>query len=127
MIFAGFERRNEELAPLKVFFWRWIKFFCVGLGMIGTVLFMGVLGYRLIAGFGWMDSILEASMILGGMGPINGEHLYTPCAKLFASAYALFSGLLFISAVGVILSPIMHRLLHQFHLDKADSESSKDS
>ena len=125
MIFGSFERRHEKLAPLDVFLWRLARFFCFGLGMIGVALFIGIAGYHWLAGFGWLNSILEASMILGGMGPVNSDHLTTPCSKLFASGYALFSGLIFIAAMSVILSPVMHRFVHTFNLDKDPAKGPK--
>ena len=79
-----------------------------------------IIGYHRIAEFDWVDSILEASMILGGMGPINP--LTTPGAKLFASGYALFSGLAFIAIMGIVLAPVTHRMLHKFHIDEEDLE-----
>jgi hypothetical protein len=63
----------------------------------------------------WIDATLNASMILGGMGPVNS--LNTEGGKLFASAYALFSGVVFIGIMGIILAPFAHRLLHTFHLE----------
>ena len=90
--------------------------------MVGIALFIGISGYHWIAGFGWIDSILEASMILGGMGPINP--LSTNGAKLFAAGYALFSGLVFIAVMGVVLAPVLHRVMHKFHLDKETSAPS---
>lgn len=77
---------------------------------------IGVLGYHWIAGLGWVDSLLNASMILGGMGPV--DPLTTDAAKIFASLYALFSGLAFIGVASVIVAPFIHRLLHRFHLDR---------
>ncbi len=71
--------------------------------------------------YDWVDALLEASMILGGMGPINS--LSTTGAKLFASAYALFSGLIFIAIMGIILAPVTHRMLHKFHIDENDLKS----
>ena len=88
----------------------------IALGLIAVALAIGVIGYHCLAGFGWIDSLLEASMILGGMGPIN--QLTTNSAKIFASLYALFSGLMFIGIMGVVLSPIVHRFLHKFHVDE---------
>jgi len=105
-----------------VFAWRVMMFFGLALGVIGVALGIGVLGYHYIAGFAWVDSILNASMILGGMGPM-GE-LKGDAAKLFASAYALFSGLIFISVTGIMLAPVAHRALHVFHLDNNDHEPS---
>lgn len=90
----------------------------VAAGLIFVALLLGILGYHFIAGFDCIDSILEASMILGGMGPINP--LPSPEAKLFAAAYALFSGLVFIAIMGILLSPVTHRMLHKFHIDEND-------
>jgi len=87
----------------------------IALGMIAVALSIGISGYHWIAGFNWIDSLVEASMILGGMGPVNP--LTTDGAKVFASLYALFSGLVFIGIMGVILTPAAHRLLHKFHLE----------
>lgn len=82
----------------------------------GVVLFLGIAGYHGIAGLGWVDSLLEASMILGGMGPVS--QFMTTGAKIFASAYALFSGLVFIALIGIVLAPVVHRMLHKFHADE---------
>lgn len=79
---------------------------------------IGIAGYHYIAGFNWIDSLLEASMILGGMGPI--KELPNETAKIFASIYALFSGVIFIALMGIILSPVAHRVLHKFHIDEDD-------
>ena len=80
-----------------------------------VALFVGIAGYHWIAGLKWVDALLDASMILGGMGPVTP--LTTNAAKVFASAYALFSGLVFIAVMGIVLSPIVHRVLHKFHVD----------
>lgn len=86
--------------------------------MIGLSLLLGVLGYHFIAGFGWVDSLLDASMILSGMGPV--KNLDSDAAKVFASCYALFSGVVFISATGILLAPMFHRVLHRFHIEQKD-------
>ena len=77
---------------------------------------IGVLGYHLLGGLGWVDSLLNASMILGGMGPV--DLLTTPAAKIFASFYALFSGLAFIGVATLLVAPFAHRLIHRFHIDE---------
>jgi hypothetical protein len=87
----------------------------IALGMIAVALSIGISGYHWIAGFKWIDSLLEASMILAGMGPVNS--LPSDGAKLFASIYALFSGLVFIGIMGIVLTPLAHRMLHKFHLE----------
>ena len=113
-----FESRHEQLAPVNVYVRRIIASLTVGLGLIFVALLIGIFGYHLLAGFGWIDSLLEASMILGGMGPVSP--VTTTAAKVFASVYALFSGIVFIALMGIVLSPLAHRMLHRFHLDNAD-------
>ena len=84
---------------------------------------IGVAGYHFIAGLPWIDALLNASMILTGMGPV--DVLRSNAAKVFASLYALFSGVVFISLMGLLLSPIAHRVLHKFHLDEEDMNQKK--
>jgi len=84
--------------------------------MIGG-LGIGVLGYHIFAHLSWIDSLLNASMILAGMGPV-GDPLPTNTAKIFASCYALFSGLAFIGIVSVLLAPFLHRMLHRIHAEE---------
>jgi len=79
---------------------------------------IGVLGYHFFAHLNWIDSLLNASMILGGMGPV--EPLPTNAAKIFASLYALFSGLAFVGIVSVLLAPFVHRMLHRFHAQERE-------
>jgi len=109
-----FEHRGEPLLPLGAFWGRMIGNAFAGLAALAVSLLVGVLGYHTLGRLGWVDSILNASMILGGMGPV--DHLETAAAKLFASAYALFSGVAFIAVVGILLAPVVHRLMHTFHL-----------
>ena len=113
-----FERRHDQLAPRSVFIKRVIAALVAALGLIAVALFIGIASYHFIAGFNWIDSLLEASMILGGMGPI--KELPTDAAKVFASIYALFSGLIFIGVMGIVLSPVAHRIMHKFHVDEKD-------
>ena len=80
---------------------------------------MGVFGYHFFEDIGWIDSLLNASMILGGMGPVT--ELKTDTGKIFASFYALFSGIVFLVTVGIIFAPIVHRFLHRLHIDKKTS------
>ena len=108
-----FEHHNEAVLPQELWFRRiastvWLAFFIIAAALSG-----GVLGYHYIAGLGWVDAILEASMILGGMGAVST--MPNDASKLFASAYALFSGLIFISVTGVVLAPFLHRMMHHFH------------
>jgi hypothetical protein len=115
-----FERKHEKLAPVSVFVRRIaISLITAGV-LVLAALFIGIAGYHWIAGFDFVDSLLEASMILGGMGPVN--QLTSKSAKVFASGYALFSGLIFIAVMGIVFSPIVHRMLHTFHIDDNDLE-----
>ena len=113
-----YERRREQLAPVSVFVKRLFGSVAMALGLIAFVLCLGIGGYHFIAGYNFVDSLLEASMILGGMGPV--KELPSDAAKIFASAYALFSGLIFIGVMGLVLSPVVHRVLHKFHVDEKD-------
>lgn len=110
-----FESKNEPLLPRNLFIRRSLKHLALGGGVIILSLFIGILGYRTIEGMSWMDSLLNASMILGGMGPV-GE-LHTDAGKFFASMYALFSGIIFLVTVGIIIAPLVHRFLHRLHVD----------
>jgi hypothetical protein len=110
------ERRHEPLAPPRVFIRRLLASIGLAMSLIGFSLMVGISGYHWIARLGWMDALLNASMILGGMGPVNT--LDGNGAKLFASIYALYSGLVIIALMGILLTPIAHRMLHRFHLDK---------
>ena len=109
------EKKHERLLPTRRFAWRIAGFAGAAILLIISALCMGVAGYHWIAGFSLIDALLNASMILGGMGPV-GE-LHSPAAKLFASAYALFSGLVFITVAGLLFTPLIHRILHLFHVD----------
>ena len=118
-----FERKHEKLAPPSVFVRRMAASVAIAGILVSATLSIGIAGYHWLAGFGWVDSLLEASMILGGMGPI--QTLPTTGAKIFASGYALFSGLAFIAVMGIILAPITHRMLHKFHIDEADIQKRR--
>jgi len=108
-----FEKKGEPPLPRRAFVWRVVKSFALAVGLVAVALLVGILGYHVLAGFSWVDSLLNASMILGGMGPVGT--LPNDAAKVFASIYALFSGLAFIGIAGIILAPLAHRLIHAFH------------
>lgn len=114
-----YEQRRDQLAPIGVFRTRLMRSGGLCAIIIGVSLAIGVLGYHYIGGLeSWVDCIYNASMILGGMGPV--AELKTDAGKLFASLYALFSGITLLTSVGVLLAPVLHRLLHHFHVDDAD-------
>jgi len=116
-----FEPRTQRLLPRKVFVFRVLRSLALALAILGVSLGLGVFGYHLCAGLSWLDSLLNASMILSGMGPVN--ELDTVAGKLFASFYALFSGVVFITAVALLLAPVFHRFLHKFHLESGSSDA----
>jgi hypothetical protein len=113
-----FERRHDQLAPISIYVQRIIASLGMAAVLILVALSVGLIGYHFLAGFNFVDSLLEASMILGGMGPVR--ELPTDAAKVFASIYALFSGVIFIALMGIILAPVAHRVMHKFHIDEKD-------
>lgn len=111
-----YEHRKEPLLSTAKFLKRVARHWLTGFGVLAFGLGVGILGYHYIAGLSWIDSVLNASMILGGMGPV--DPLRSNAAKIFASFYALFSGLAFIGIVSVLLAPFVHRLLHRVHAEE---------
>ena len=110
-----FEHHKQPLISRKAFAKRVLKSLVLSTTLIVVSLLVGIIGYRMTEGMDWIDSLLNASMILSGMGP--AATLQTSGGKLFASFYALFSGIIFISSAGVIVAPIFHRITHSFHAD----------
>jgi hypothetical protein len=113
-----FERKHQDLLPRRQFLSRLGRHLLISIGIILGSLGIGVLGYWFFESMSLLDAVLNASMILGGMGPVT--KLETVGGKLFASFYALFSAFVFIGVAGVLLSPLIHRILHRFHLDEDD-------
>lgn len=114
-----YEHKKQPLATKKVFYLRLWKNFFFSFFLLSLCLLGGVIGYKLtIPEFDWYDSLLNASMILSGMGPVIDDKLVlSNTAKVFASCYALFSGVMFITIFGIVLSPVAHRFFHKLHLD----------
>lgn len=109
-----FEHVKRPLLNRAAFFQRIARHAIVALTIVGLALGLGILGYHYIGELPWIDALLNASMILGGMGPV--DPVKSTAGKLFASFYALFSGLAFLGMASVLLAPFVHRLLHKFHL-----------
>jgi hypothetical protein len=116
-----FEHKREPLISRRAFRRRLGKYVGIAAGILGVSLGAGALGYHLLEGFPWIDSVLNASMILGGMGPV--DTLQTAGGKLFASLYALYAGIVFLVVTGVVLAPVLHRFLHHFHIESEDRQS----
>ena len=111
-----YESRTKPLLSRELFVRRVARHVVAVLIAIAIALGIGVCGYHFIAHLPWIDSLLNASMILGGMGPV--DTLTTAAAKVFASFYALFSGLVFIGVATTLAAPFLHRLIHRFHLQE---------
>ncbi|HVU10017.1 MAG TPA: hypothetical protein VHD90_02015 [Phototrophicaceae bacterium] len=119
-----FEPHYQPLLPRRQFLRRMGRYALAAGLLVAVAWAIGILGYRITEGMGWTDAILNSAMILGGMGPVNP--LKTVAGKLFASVYALFSGIVFLVAVGVLVAPLLHRALHQFHLAPPKDDSDDD-
>ncbi len=116
-----FEQRSHPLLPREKYYLRVIRYSCFSLLLISFSLGVGVIGYHYTNSLSWLDSLVNASMILTGMGPV--DELKNDGAKWFASFYSIFSGVIFLSTVAVFLSPIFHRFLHKFHLDDEEQRN----
>ena len=118
-----YEHKKQQLAPKAVFRQR-IRFNAlIAVIILFASLFIGVIGYKItVPEFDFYDSLLNASMILSGMGPVIDAHIVlSNTAKVFASFYALFSGITFLSTFGIFLAPILHRFFHKLHLEIEDN------
>jgi len=119
-----YEHRTDPLISKLAFAWRLLRHLGVVAAILAVCLALGMAGYHHFEGFSWLDSFLNASMILSGMGPTN--ELKTTDGKLFAGCYALFSGVVFLTSCGILLAPAFHRGIHKFHLTKdAVKQSAK--
>jgi hypothetical protein len=118
-----FEHKSEPLLSSREFFGRMAGSVAVVTGMVAYSLFMGSAGYHYLGDLPWIDALLNASMILAGMGPVDPIH--STAAKLFASFYALYSGIAFLTMVAVLMAPLVHRFLHKFHLEVSEEDDEK--
>ena len=109
-----YEHHSKPLLPPRAFLRRVLGHVTLAAAILLVSLGIGVAGYHWTEGFSLLDSLLNASMILGGMGPVDS--LRTDAGRVFASCYALFSGVIFLASVGIIIAPIAHRIMHRLHL-----------
>jgi hypothetical protein len=118
-----YENKKQKLATKKVFRVRILKNVLIAFIVMIVSLFLGIIGYKItVPEFDWYDSLLNASMILSGMGPlIDANIILTKSAKVFASFYALFSGITFLSTFGIIVAPALHRFFHKLHMDDEEN------
>ena len=117
------ERSHEPLLPRSLFLKRIARWSALAGTVFVGRLAIGIFGYHFFGRLPWIDALLNASMILGGMGPV--DELRTTAGKLFASFYALFSGLVIIGVAGLLLAPMVHRFLHKFHIEEARKRKSR--
>lgn len=118
------ERKGAPLASTGRFFYRLGRNFLVTLAIIAFSLGLGTLGYHYFGGVPWIDGFLNASMILTGMGPV--DKMESDAGKLFAAFYALYSGLVFLTMIVVLITPVYHRFIHRFHLESEQQVERED-
>ena len=111
-----YESRRHRPLPLRQFAWRLALHAALAIAVVMASLWIGMAGYAYFEGLAWRDAFLNAAMLLGGMGPVESPQ--TPGGKLFAGVYALYAGMVFLVAIGIVLAPVVHRVLHRFHWDE---------
>jgi hypothetical protein len=116
-----FEHKTKPLLPRPAFYARLAWSVAATAAIVAFSLLMGSAGYHYLGGLPWIDSLLNASMILAGMGPV--DTLQSSAAKLFAAFYALYSGIAFLTMVAILMAPLLHRFLHKFHLEVSEEGS----
>lgn len=115
-----YESRHQPLLQRAKFLRRLLLHSAVAIALVVLSIGIGMLGYWQFEHLSWLDAFLNTSMLLGGMGPIHFPQ--TEGGKLFAGFFALYAGLVFIASAALLLAPVVHRLMHHFHL----TSSSRD-
>lgn len=118
-----FEHKSKPLLPRSQFYGRMARSVAAVAGIVAFSLLLGSAGYHYFGGLPWIDALLNASMILTGMGPV--DPMKTVSAKLFATFYALYSSITFLTVVAILVAPLLHRFLHKFHLE-IDEDGEED-
>ncbi len=111
-----YESRHQPLLSRRRFMQRFWGHVAISAAIVLFSLVLGMAGYSYFEHLPWRDAFLNSAMLLGGMGPVDAPK--TDGGKLFAGLYALYAGLVFLISVGVALTPVLHRLLHKFHLQR---------
>ena len=117
-----FEHKSEPLLPRREFLSRLATSALLGLAFVAASLLIGMAGFHLLEGLDWLQSFLNASMLLGGMGPVDPSR--TVAGKLFSGLYALYCGFAVLGIAGVVFAPVFHRFLHRFHLEQDSRRKS---
>ena len=113
-----YEHRRSPPLPPRRFVLRVLRHVALAALLLAVSLWLGMAGYEHYEHLAWRDAFLNSAMLLGGMGPVNNP--VTPAGKMFAGWYALYAGMIFIVVAGIILAPVVHRMLHLFHCDERD-------
>ncbi|OLY94857.1 hypothetical protein BUE76_14425 [Cnuella takakiae] len=111
-----YEHKTDPILPAPLYYKRVAWNFAVAMGILMNCIIIGVLGYHYLAGSSWIDAFHNSSMLLSGMGPVITIESYS--GKIFSSLYALFSGIVFVTTMGFILAPSIHRFFHKLHLEE---------
>jgi hypothetical protein len=120
-----FEHKSQPLLPSRAYYHRIARSALAGLALVVPSLGIGMVGYHVLEERAWIDAFLDAAMLMGGMGPVAVPA--TEAGKLFAGAYAIFCGLVVILVAGVMMSPIIHRAMHRFHLEQDEGDDAAPS
>ncbi len=119
MLASMYEHRGTRPIPMRRFLRRLAAHVSAAAGLVAFSLLLGMFGYSHWERLAWRDAFLNSAMLLGGMGPVDPPE--TDGGKVFAGMYALYCGLVFLVAIGIVFAPLLHRLLHRFHwLDESD-------
>ena len=118
-----YEHKHDPLLSVSKFKRRLVYHAMAAIGIVAGSLAMGVIGFHFLSDLAWMDALLNAAMLLGGMGPVGELQNWSATGKIFASIYALYSGIIFLIAAGLLFAPVFHRFLHRFHLELTDRKT----
>jgi hypothetical protein len=118
-----YEHKHDPLLPVAKFKRRLAHHAIIAMGIVTGSLAMGVIGFHFLSDLSWIDALLNASMLLGGMGPVGELQSWPAAGKIFASLYALYAGIIFLIAAGLLFAPVFHRFLHRFHLELTDKKT----
>lgn len=115
-----FEKKHQKIISRRKFRRRFLFAVLIDLVFLSFSLSLGVLGYHFLGGLNFVDAFLNASMILGGMGPV--DTLTNNAAKIFSGCYALYSGIAFLTSFAILIAPVFHRFMHKFHLEDDETK-----
>lgn len=118
------EHHTDPLASHRVFVGRMAMQLLLAVGLVIAALLFGVVGYSTIGRLDFVDAFLESSMLLSGAGPLYTERSSSNALKIFSSLYALFSTLIVVAAVGLLASPVVHRILHRMHIRRPGGQQA---